>query len=220
MPRNPSSLSAILLAAGQSRRMGAFKPLLPFGNTTVIESCLNYLSEGGAESIVVVVGHRAADLREHLSGYPVTFALNPDPTSQMTTSIAAGVRNIPDSTGAVLIALVDYPAIPPVVVASLLNQWSKGHRLVKPTWQGRGGHPVLVDLCFRTELLALEPSIGLKGLFELHKEEVRRIEVDTPYVARDLDTWDDYQRLHSEIFGESAPGPAGPDSNEKLRGHI
>ena len=217
---NPSSVSAILLAAGQSRRMGAFKPLLPFGNTTVIESCLSYLTEAGIDSIVVVVGHRADDIRQQLSRHPVKFAVNSDPASEMAASIAAGVRKTPDTARAVLITLADYPAVPPYVVASLLNEWSKGHRLVKPTWQSRGGHPVLVDLSFRAELLALESSSGLKGLFDQHKDEVRRIEVDTPFVARDLDTWDDYQRLHSEIFDKSAPAPLGPHSNEKSRGLI
>jgi len=215
-----SSVAAILLAAGQSRRMGAFKPLLPFGKTTVIESCLKYLTEGGAESVVVVVGYRADDIRQQLSNYPVTFAVNSDPTSEMAASISAGVQRLPDSARAVLISLVDYPAIPPRVITSLLSEWSKGYRLVKPTWQGRGGHPVLVDLNLRAELLGLEPATGLKGMFDRHKNDVRRIEVDSPYVARDLDTWDDYQRLHSEIFGECAPDSSGPNSNEKSRGLI
>jgi CTP:molybdopterin cytidylyltransferase MocA len=207
MSPDPNSVSAILLAAGQSRRMGAFKPLLPFGKITVIESCLNYLREGGVDSIVVVVGHRSNDIREHLSTYPVEFALNPDPTSEMAASIAVGVEHVPSTARAILITLVDYPAIPATVVASLLNEWSNGYRLIKPTWQGRGGHPVLIDLSLRPELLGLEPSTGLKGLFARHHDEVRRVEMDSPYVARDLDTWDDYQRLHWEIFGESAPGP-------------
>ena len=213
IPQNPSSVTAILLAAGQSRRMGAFKPLLPFGKTTVIESCLKYLTTGGVDSVVVVVGHRADDIREQLSNYSVLFAVNPDPASEMAASIAVGVRHLPDSAGAVLISLADYPAIPPEVIASILGEWSKGYRLVKPTWQGRGGHPVLIDLSFRADLLDLEPASGLKGLFEHHKNEVRRIKVDSPYVARDLDTWDDYERLHSEIFGVSAPAQSEPNSN-------
>jgi molybdenum cofactor cytidylyltransferase len=211
MPHN--QVSAILLAAGQSRRMGAFKPLLPFGKTTVIESCISYLTTGGVESVVVVVGYRADEIREQLSNYSVTFAVNPDTTSEMAASIAVGVRKLPATTGAVLISPADYPAIPAAVIASLLTEWSKGYLLVKPTWQGRGGHPVLVDLSFRTELLALEPSTGLKSLFERHKDEVKRIEVNNPYIARDIDTWDDYQRLHSEIFGKPAPDPLGPNSN-------
>src|ERR1051325_11777549 len=80
-------VAAILLAAGQSRRMGAFKPLLPFGNKTVIECCINYLQEGGIETIVVVLGYRADELRRHLAGRDVIFALNPDPNSEMGASI-------------------------------------------------------------------------------------------------------------------------------------
>src|ERR1041385_2262272 len=90
MPHNQGS--AILLAAGQSRRMGALKPLLPFGKTTVIESCISYLTTGGVESVVVVVGYRAGEIREQLSNYSVTFAVNPDTTSEMAASIAVGVR--------------------------------------------------------------------------------------------------------------------------------
>src|ERR1043165_2506278 len=146
MSSDPGTVTAILLAAGQSRRMGAFKPLLPFGKTTVIESCLTYLTKGGVDSVVVVVGYRADDIREQLSNYSVLFAVNPDPASEMAASIAVGVRQLANSAGAVLISLADYPAIPPAVIASILGEWSKGYRLVKPTWQGRGGHPVLVDL--------------------------------------------------------------------------
>lgn len=186
--------------------MGAFKPLLPFGNTTVVEACLKYLTDGGAESVIVVVGHRANDIREQLSAYSVTFAFNPDPTSEMSASIAAGVRELPKQARAVVIALVDYPAVPASVVTALLTAWFKGHRLVKPTWRGRGGHPVVVDLSLRGELLSLDQAGGLKGLFDYHASEVERIEVDSPYVARDLDTWDDYQRLYYDVFGESAPG--------------
>jgi len=213
MSPDPGTVTAILLAAGQSRRMGAFKPLLPFGKTTVIESCLKYLTTGGVDSVVVVVGYRADDIREQLSNYSVLFAVNPDPASEMAASIAAGVRKVPDSAGALLISPADCPAIPPAVIASIRGEWSKGYRLVKPTWQGRGGHPVLVDLSFRADLLELEPATGLKGFFERHTNDVRRIEVDSPYIARDLDTWDDYQCLHSEIFGISAPARSGPRSN-------
>ena len=105
------------------------------------------LREGGVETIVVVLGHRADDLRKKLSG--VRFAVNPDPDSEMGASIAAGVRELPDDAEATLIALADHPAVPAAIVSTLIEEWTKGARLVIPTWQGRGGHPVLVDLSFR-----------------------------------------------------------------------
>jgi molybdenum cofactor cytidylyltransferase len=201
-------VAAILLAAGQSSRMGAFKPLLPFGNKTVIECCLDYLQQGGVEKIVVVAGHRADAVRDKLKERPVTFAFNPDPASEMGASIAAGVRELPQTCGAVLIALVDHPAVPPQIVSKLLETWANGARVVIPTWHSRGGHPVLVDLSFKSELLNLDARGGLRALFEAHRNEVTRLEVDSPYIARDMDTWDDYRTLHEEITGAPPPDPA------------
>ena len=183
--------------------MGAFKPLLPFGNRTVIECCIDSLREAGVETIVVVLGHRGDDLREKLTG--VSFAVNPDPDSEMGASIAAGVRELPDDAEATLIALADHPAVPSSVVSTVIQEWSQGARIVAPTWQGRGGHPVLVDLSFKPELLKLTESGGLRALFESHREAVKRVPVDSPFIARDMDTWDDYQALHREVTGAPAP---------------
>ena len=183
--------------------MGAFKPLLPFGNKTVIECCIDSLREGGVETIVVVLGHRADDVRKKLSG--VRFALNPDPDSEMGASIAAGVRELPDDAQATFIALADHPAVPATVVSTIIEEWTRGACIVIPTWQGRGGHPVLVDLSFRPELLNLSGSGGLRALFESHREAVKRVPVDSPFIARDMDTWDDYRALHEEATGKPAP---------------
>jgi molybdenum cofactor cytidylyltransferase len=196
-------VAAILLAAGRSSRMGAFKPLLPFGNKTVIECCIDYLRKGGVDTIVVVLGHRAEDLREKLSG--VRFALNPDPDSEMGASIGVGVRELPEEADATLIALSDHPAVPATAVSRLLDSWRQGARIVVPTWRERGGHPVLVDLSFKSELLSLDSSGGLRAFLETHHTEVQRVAVDSPYIARDMDTWDDYRALHEEVTGEAAP---------------
>lgn len=201
-------VAAIILAAGQSRRMGAFKPLLPFGKKTVIEANVDYLRKAGIERIVAVLGHRSDDVREQLSESSVRFTINLDPTSEMSASIAAGIRELPTSIKATLIALVDHPAIPARVVSTLVAEWQSGARLVVPTWNGRGGHPVLVDLGFRDQLMSLDPNQGLKALFDTHRGEVRRVDVDSPYIARDMDTWDDYRALYEEVFGGP---PSQPD---------
>ena len=209
-------VAAIILAAGQSKRMGAFKPLLPFGKQSVIKSCIQYLEDGGVESIVVVLGHRSDDVRKHLADTSVSFAFNPDPQSEMGASIAAGVSELPSNARATLIALVDYPAIPSSVVSALIAAWVQGSRLVKPTSNGRGGHPVLVDLSLRDELLSLNPKLGLKGLFDKQSGEVNRLEVDSPYIARDIDTWDDYRALYIEVFGAEPSETAKDFSNENI----
>jgi molybdenum cofactor cytidylyltransferase len=185
--------------------MGAFKPLLPFGNKTVIECCIDSLREAGVETIVVVLGHRADDLQAKLTG--VSFAINPDPDSEMGASIAVGVRALADDAEATLIALVDHPAVPATVVSTIIEEWNRGARIVIPTWQDRGGHPVLVDLGLRPELLNLPASGGLRALFDAHRAAVTRRPVDSPFIARDMDTWDDYRALHLEATGKPAPEP-------------
>jgi CTP:molybdopterin cytidylyltransferase MocA len=198
-----SEIAAILLAAGRSRRMGAFKPLLPFGVRTVIEYCLGNLHAAGVEDLVVVVGHRAEDVREQLKSLDVGFAVNADPDSEMSVSIARGVEQVSNGARAVIIALVDHPAVPPETIKILIDEWRLGARLVQLEHEGRGGHPVLIDLAYREELLALDPQSGLRALFAAHGDEVRRVPVESPYVARDMDTWEDYRRLHEDVFGVS-----------------
>ena len=200
-----SDVAAVILAAGRSKRMGAFKPLLPFGKQTVIESTIDYLRKGGADPVVVVLGHRAEEVRARVSHLNLLCVVNPAPDSEMNASIAVAVRELSVTTKATLIALADHPAVPPAVVSSLIETWRHGASLVIPTWHNRGGHPVLIDLRYRDELKHLDPERGLRALFEAHRDEVKRIPVDSPYIARDMDTWDDYAALYQEVFGEPPP---------------
>jgi len=123
----------------------------------------------------------------------------------MSASVACGVLAVPKTTKAVVIMPADHPAIPGEVVRSLTDEWKNGARLVKPTTGGRGGHPVLVDLFFRAELLKLDPERGLKALFTDHEAEVVRREVNSNFIARDMDTWDDYCALHEQVFDVAPP---------------
>ncbi len=213
------SFAAIILAAGQSSRMGAFKPLLPWGKQTVVDACIQCFRNAGVESIVVVVGHRAEDICRHLASSSVKFALNPDPASQMNSSIRLGVDQLPQDCKATFLTPVDFPAVPSTIVGKLADEWASGSRLVKPTYQTRGGHPVLIDLSLRDELLSLNAELGLKGLFESHKSEVKRLEVESPYIARDIDTWDDYRALYAEIFG-AEPSEVPEDFSNENRGGL
>lgn len=213
-------LAAIVLAAGRSQRMGAFKPLLPFGPSTVIKSCVKHLRDGGVPYVIVVTGKNpeAELLKQHLADVPVVFAVNPNPLSEMSDSIACGVAALPDHAKAVLITPADLPAVPSEVVAAVINEWRSGGRLVVPTFDQRGGHPVLVDLEFRAELLDLATERGLKGLFRAHSDRVSRLAVNSNYIARDMDTWDDYRVLHEEVFGVRPQGRLSDDEKSSKSG--
>ncbi|HYG08445.1 MAG TPA: nucleotidyltransferase family protein [Pyrinomonadaceae bacterium] len=211
----PLPVAAILLAAGRSRRMGAFKPLLPFGAQTVIETCIENLLAAGVGEIVVVVGHRAEEVRARLSHLPVRFAVNTKVGSEMGVSIARGMEELAagdaararaTGAGAVLIALADHPAVSAREIEEVIAAHRRtGARLVVPQWRGRGGHPVLVSMSLRASLLNLDDTGGLRALFERHAGEVLRLPVASPFIARDMDTWEDYRALHEEIFGVPPP---------------
>jgi molybdenum cofactor cytidylyltransferase len=203
----PEEIAAVLLAAGRSRRMGAFKPLLPFGGVTVVKACVGNLLEAGAREVVVVVGRRAEEVRAALARERrVRFAVNDEPESEMGVSVARGVEALGREVGAALVALVDQPAVPPGAIRSLIEARARtGARLVLPEWRGRGGHPVLIDLALREELLGLVPLKGLRALFDAHREEVLRVASESPFVARDMDTWEEYVALHREVFGFPPP---------------
>ena len=205
------NIAAVLLAAGRSQRMGAFKPLLPFGGVTVAESCVVALREAGAVEVVVVVGHRNREVRAALAHLPgVRFAFNEAEGSEMGVSVARGVEALSEEAEVVLVALVDHPAVPAAEIRKLIDERRRaGARLVVPEWRGRGGHPVLVDLAYREELLSLVPEKGLRALFEAHRAEVLHLPAGSPYVTRDMDTREDYLALHTEVFG------APPEENRQ-----
>jgi molybdenum cofactor cytidylyltransferase len=207
MTESHDEVAAIILAAGRSSRMGAFKPLLAFGPKTVVDSSIDAMREAGIEKVILVIGsdQHAKDLQLHLANSNVVFAVNPDPQSEMDASVAIGVRAVPDGVRGVIINPVDHAAVPSEVMSSLILGWKRGAKLLKPVTAERGGHPVLVDFSFRNELLNLDAQLGLKGLFDAHQAEVKRVFVESNYIARDMDTWDDYRALHEDLFGEPPP---------------
>ena len=201
-----SKIAAILLAAGRSERMGAYKPLLPFGDRTVVEACVAYLLSGGVEHIVVVAGDHEQDIRNRLDRLPVTFAERPAPGSEMGVSIIRGVEKVLPEMDAVFIVLVDQPAIPSEVIRHMIDERLRtGALLLVPWHKGRRGHPVLIDLTYRDELLNLDPKRGLRAFFESRGDEIMVVPIDSPYIARDMDTWEDYRALYRDIFNSEPP---------------
>src|ERR1043166_3686270 len=185
--------------------MGEFKPLLAFGTQTVIESSVANLRAGGLNDIIVVVGYRGDEIRQQLKTAGVSFVANPNPDTPMAASIALGVTGVGKQFEAVMIAPADHPAIPGDTVKLIVDEWERGAALVQPEYKGRGGHPVLVDRQYLDELLHLDSERGLRGFFERHRPETRRLPVNSPFIARDMDTWEDYAALHQEVFGVPQP---------------
>ncbi len=186
---------AIVLAAGASRRMGTAKQLLPFGSRTVLQTVVDALLAADLDGVAVVLGHRAEEVGETLAGLPVGIHVNEDHHKGMFTSVLCGIRVLPPSADAALMALGDQPQIRPEVVREVSQAYRRGTKgIVIPTCQGRRGHPALVDLRrYGAEIEGLEGNEGLKPVMRGHPDDTLELPVKDPGILRDLDTPDDYR---------------------------
>jgi molybdenum cofactor cytidylyltransferase len=186
---------AIVLAAGESRRMGAPKLLLPFSGKTVIEVVLDSVKASPVDGILVVVGGWAAPVEEKARPYGALVALNPDFRSGMLSSVQCGFRQLPLEAEAALVFLADQPAIKPYVAEALIKAFRRtGRGIVIPVFDRRRGHPVLISVRYRKEIGSLDPEVGLRQLLDRHPQDILEEPVDDPTILRDLDTPEDYVR--------------------------
>jgi molybdenum cofactor cytidylyltransferase len=189
-------ITAIVLAAGLSTRMGQSKPLLPFGQRTVIEHILSTLQECPLDAILIVTGHEREALERRLAGWPIRTIFNPQfATGEMLSSIQIGLRSTPDQTAAALIVLGDQPALERSVVEQVVAAYRRGAgSIVIPSHQLRRGHPLLIDRRHWAEILALRDGQTLRDFFREAAGAILHVEVATAGVLRDMDTPVDYRR--------------------------
>lgn len=189
---------SVILAAGESRRMGTQKLLLPYGGTTVVEAVVRAALDSKVDAALVVVGSDRNKVREALRSYPVTFAVNRDYRLGMLSSIQAGFNALPGEAEAAVLLLGDQPAIPSEVIDDLVCNYRENSRgIVIPVHAGRRGHPVLVTAAYKQEILGLDPSVGLRQLVRAHPEDILEVEVSSSAVLKDMDSPEDYRKLAS-----------------------
>ena len=184
---------AVILAAGESRRMGTQKLLLPFGEATVIESVVRTALTSSVGRVLVVLGADREAVRGKLGPYDLATAVNEDYEKGMLSSVQAGFRALPTDAEAALVMLGDQPFLPVRIIVAIVEAY-RGNRkgIVVPAYGGRRGHPVLIDLKYRDEVLGLDPSDGLRQLMLAHPGDILEVEVDDPAVLRDMDVPADY----------------------------
>jgi molybdenum cofactor cytidylyltransferase len=188
-------ISAIVLGAGLSQRMGAFKQLLPYGDHTVIEQVVSVLLACAIDQVVVVTGHRHPEVEQVLQKWNVRVSFNPNYIDGMLTSLQYGWRVVPRDTTAVMHVLGDQPQIEKPVVAQLIAHYrAQNAGIVVPVFGGRRGHPILLSTRYRDEILALGKDATMRDIMRGHAHEVREVAVATDSILRDMDTWSEYER--------------------------
>ena len=184
---------AVVLAAGIASRMGEFKPLLPMGRESVIQNVLRVLQSAGVRQIVVVTGYRSEVLCEHLKNAGVMFVKNERfAQTKMFDSVLLGLGALGEACDKVLVTPADVPLVRVDTVRALMGEEGP---CVRPLYQGKPGHPILLDRAAVPLLKGCSGRGGLRGAIEELGLPLRDVEVEDENTVFDMDTPDDYAAL-------------------------
>jgi molybdenum cofactor cytidylyltransferase len=187
-------ISAIILAAGESKRMGEPKQLMPFGQSTILEKAIDNLLSSAVNEIIVVLGYKAEEVLKTIATKPVKIAINPDYKQGMSTSIIAGLSLIARQAQAVMLALGDQPLVDSQTINQLIEEFYNHDKgIVVPTYHGKRGHPVIFAIKYKQKLLGLTGDIGGREVIKDHPDDILEVAVDSESVISDIDTRADYQ---------------------------
>ncbi|PYS41458.1 MAG: molybdenum cofactor cytidylyltransferase [Acidobacteria bacterium] len=188
-------ISAIVLAAGKSERMGRPKALLPFRGRTFLENILDAIRQSPVQQTVVVVGHHREEIEPFVTP-PTGMVFNPDYEQGMITSFQAGIRALPTETAGALLFLVDHPVVHSNTIGLLIGRLAP-NRIILPTFEGRRGHPVLFGSSILQEILALTASQGANIVVRKDPSRLVQVPVNSPGILVDIDTPEDFQKLQN-----------------------
>ena len=186
-------LSAIILAAGKSERMGRNKLLIEFGGRPLLSWVLDAVEASRVDEAIVVLGHKPQELSPILRAYDVEEVYNPDYELGMTASFQAGLRRA--SGDAAFLILGDQLGLKPELLDEMARVMERDPEalLVSPMYQGRRGHPVLFHKTLFHEILALPPGTPIKMVVDRYEAHHRYVEGDL-WCVFDLDTPEDVER--------------------------
>ncbi len=179
--------------------MGEPKQLLPFGDNTIVETAVDNMLDAKFDEVIVVVGHRAAEIEKQLGTRPLKTVFNPDYHEGMLTSAQTGIRACKESDAFALM-LVDQPFITPNLINQVIEAYQQTEkRIAVPSYNYKRGHPVIFDQKYASDILALDTeSDGVRTLLKKYSDDIHYVTVDTDRVLRDIDYREDYERALKE----------------------
>jgi len=189
-------ISAIVLAAGESKRMGQNKLLLPWEGKTILECVLDALLTSRVDEVILVLGHEAKRIREKVPAQKIKIVINSDYKKGMSTSIRQGLRALNDKVKAFLIVLGDQPGISKEVYGRLIEAFQQARpkkNIILPTYKGRRGHPVLFSVKYLKEATHLKGDVGCRQILADHPDDILAVEMDTDAILDDIDTPEEYE---------------------------
>jgi len=196
---------AIVLAAGESRRFGQPKQLLPVGDKTMLQHVVDVVLDSPLEQVIVVLGCRAAEIRASIADRPVQVVVNQEWKSGLSSSVRTGLSAMKPEGGAALFVLADQPGVTTEVIAKLVERYRETQSpIVVPTHRGRRGNPALFARSLFGKLMEVTGDQGGRRLIAEHEDELEEIEVETEAIFTDIDTAEDYLAVET-VSGVRTP---------------
>lgn len=191
-------ITAIILAAGESKRMGRPKMLMPWGESTVLQTVISTIQAAGVTDILVVTGGAHKEV-EALVGRSVQTVFNEEHgTGEMLSSIQTGLNAKKNEAEAGLIFLGDQPQVKEESVRKVCQAFAVGDSpIVVPSYDMHRGHPWLVARPLWGELVAMKAPLTARDFLKKHSDQIKYVEMDTPSILEDLDTPEDYLKYRS-----------------------
>jgi molybdenum cofactor cytidylyltransferase len=192
--RADQRISAVVLAAGRSARMGRDKALLPLGSEPFVSRLLRSLSDAGADPVIVVTtAPRAAGIADVVGGRALVI-VNPEPDRGQLSSLQCALDALPVDAAAVLITPVDFPLVTRKTVDALVRAWRDGSADILRPWRaGRHGHPVLVGRRVAEALRRAGPDQTARTVMQTCARLTRDVPIEDEGAFEDVDTPEDYE---------------------------
>ena len=190
-------VSAIILAAGASRRMGRAKALLSMQGKSFVRTLVDLYLGVGVEPVVVVVGHEPAPVIDEVKHAGAKVVVNPNYESGQLSSVIAGITAIEAlSPAGVILHPVDHPAVMQSSVQALISEFNKyPERIVVPKFQNRRGHPAIFPASLLQELKQAPADVGARAVVRAHPELIMEVPVNDAGILRNIDTPQEYEDL-------------------------
>jgi molybdenum cofactor cytidylyltransferase len=189
-------IAGIILAAGEGTRMGETKQLLPFRGQTILECVIDNALASPLHRVVVVLGHRADELQQIVSGKGVDVAINERYRQGQSTSLQAGLRALSEESEAALFILGDQPLVSPAIIGTVVEAYHASRSpIVVPVFDGRRGNPVLFSRETFERIGTLSEDCGARPLLQEYRDRLLMVPVNDPAIHFDIDTTADYQEL-------------------------
>jgi molybdenum cofactor cytidylyltransferase len=214
------TVAAILLAGGESSRMGQPKALLPWGDQKLVEYQIDQLRQPPVEQVVVVLGHDAERIRPVVEHAGAEVLVNELYKRGRASSLRAGARAIADDTRTIIILDVDQPRPRRVIQRLIENHIRASNLITVPTFEGKRGHPAVVDGWLLPELRRVrERTEGLRGFLEQHQSDVAELPFDSEVVLVGMNTPQEYETAKAKYFADETAGGFAQSSEVRRVGH-